>query len=213
MELTLEQLKDIAKKVDFAHHHNIGKDRLEQKLIEHCNEIGTSIEEVSKSLNITFSTDNNTVTNIVPKKVDTYNSIESLKTLRFSKTGTNTVKAKQSLEEKKKEAMKLIRCTITCNNKNKTSYTGDVFAVRNAVMPEYKKFVSFNTPTHVPQILLNSIKETKYQMFRKIKHPNGSETTKSYLVDEYNVTMLPPLTKEEREAIRQKQIAEGFNGE
>lgn len=112
-----------------------------------------------------------------------------------------------------KEAMKLVRCTISCNNPNKASYTGDIFCVQNAKLPEVKKFVPFNVPTHVPSILLNMIREKQCQKFVSKRLPNGQQATESKLVPEYNIQILPPLTKEELEAIKQKQLAEGFTGE
>jgi hypothetical protein len=109
--------------------------------------------------------------------------------------------------------MKLVRCTITCNNKNKTNYVGEIFSVRNAVLPEVKKMVPFGVITHIPSILLNVIKEKKYQMFKVKKLPNGITTKESYLIPEYNIQVHPPITSEELEAIKQKQLAEGFTGE
>jgi hypothetical protein len=53
------------------------------------------------------------------------------------------------------------------------------------------------------------IREKKYQMFRKEKLPNGSQLTRPFLVPEYTVDVLPPLTSSELEAIKQKQLAEG----
>ena len=137
-------------------------------------------------------------------------------------TSENEEKAKKitfaSLESKHKvtdpkevlkHATKLVRCIITCNNTVKASLPGEIFSVRNSLIPEQKKFISFNTPTHVPQMMLNMIKEKKYQHFTKKRLPNGQFTTEAKLLPEYNVQELPPLTEDEYMAIRQKQLAEG----
>lgn len=106
-----------------------------------------------------------------------------------------------------REAMKLVHCIVTCNNKNKTNYQGEIFCVRNADIPAVKKFIPFGVPTHIPQILLNSIKEHKYQTFVKQK-VNGNLITKPKFIDEYVIQELPPLTAEELEAIKQRQLAD-----
>ena len=133
--------------------------------------------------------------------------IERLSKITFSKVEADKAKEQAKLAER--EALKLTRCIINCNNKNKTSLTGEIFCARNAKIAEVKKFIPFGVPTHVPEILLNMIREKKYQMFRKEKLPNGSQITRPFLVPEYTVDVLPPLTSSELEAIKQKQLAEG----
>ena len=59
--------------------------------------------------------------------------------------------------------------------------------------------------------ILNMIKEKKYQMF-KTKRENGIPKTTPLLIAEYNIQIHDPITREELEAIKQKQLAEGFNG-
>lgn len=120
-------------------------------------------------------------------------------------------KSEENKLKHSKNALKLVRCIVSCNNKNKTSYSGEIFSARNAVIDEVKKFIPFNVPTHVPTILLNMIKEKQLQMFKKEKLANGTVVTRSYLTPEYNIQELPPLTPAEFEAIKQKQLAEGRN--
>ena len=140
-------------------------------------------------------------------KVNKDTTIEKLATLSFA-----DLEQKKSIEDKaksSKEALKLVRCIVSCNNKNKTSYSGEIFSARNAVIDEVKKYIPFNVPTHIPTILLNMIREKQLQMFKKEKLSNGSVVTRSYLMPEYNIQELPPLTSAEFEAIKQKQLAEG----
>ena len=217
--MDLDQLKALADKLNLTYSNNIGVVKLKENLEAHCINLGTTfdkeytkyLEELKRSLeasqelkNDISEKDNTSVKN------NTGVSVQQLKNLTFAKVEKKVKQLKT--DERLKEAMRLIRCQITCNNKNKVSYSGEIFSVRNAVLPEVKKFIPFNTPTHIPQILLNMIKEKKYQMFKKEKI-NGNVVTKSYLIDEYNIQILPPLTPNEIEAIKQKQLAEGFNGE
>lgn len=119
---------------------------------------------------------------------------------------------KQKYEKEKenlvKKAMKLVHVQISCNDPNKREWEGEIFTVRNAVLPEVKKYVPFNVPTHVPQILLNMIREKELQTFVSTKAANGTVTKKSRLIPMYAIQELPPLTPQELEAIKRKQLVE-----
>ena len=205
--MELQHLKDIAAKLNFTYHHMIGAEKLTKDLTEHCIEIGTTLEEVSKSIKVQEST--TTATTIEPKVDEAL--IAKLASISFVEAEQNS--AKNASNERQKEAMRLIRCTISCNNKNKSEFTGEIFCARNKFITEVKKFVPFNVPYHIPLILFNMIKEKEYQTFRTEKLPNGNTVKKTVLVPEYNIQELPPITQEELTAIAQKQLAEGFNGE
>ena len=118
------------------------------------------------------------------------------------------VHEKVSVSDIEKEALKLVRVRISCNNSNKRNLKGEIFTARNACINEVKKFVPFNVPTHIPQILLNLIKEKSMQLFYKEKNSKGFTINRSRLVPEFNVEVLPPLTKDELEAIKQRQLAD-----
>lgn len=140
---------------------------------------------------------------VTKSKEDKIITFESLEKELSEKTGA----------AQPKEAMRLVRCLITCNNKNKVNYTGEIFSVRNSVLPEIKKFVQFGSPTHIPLIIYNMLKEKQYQMFVEKRLPNSNIVKESKLIPEYNIQILPPISAEELEAIKKKQLAEGFNGE
>ena len=211
--MELQQLKDIAKYLEYQHHHAIGAERLESELIKYCDEIGTSMEEAingmealiaSKANSLTETDGSNTNTELDP------NIVAKLATMSFNEAEGKAVKSARA--EKQKEAMRLVRCTISCNNKNKSEFSGEIFCARNKILPEVKKFVPFGVPTHIPLILLNMIKEKQYQVFRTKKLPNGQTVKEPSLIPEYNIQELPPLTQQELDAIARKQLAEGFDG-
>lgn len=211
--MELQQLKDIAKYLEYQHHHAIGAERLESELIKYCDEIGTSMEEAingmealiaSKANSLTETDGSNTNTELDP------NIVAKLSAMSFNEAEGKAVKSARA--EKQKEAMRLVRCTISCNNKNKSEFSGEIFCARNKILPEVKKFVPFGVPTHIPLILLNMIKEKQYQVFRTKKLPNGQNVKEPSLIPEYNIQELPPLTQQELDAIARKQLAEGYNG-
>lgn len=115
--------------------------------------------------------------------------------------------------EQQRKALELVHCIVTCNNPNKTSYAGEIFSVSNAKLPEIKKYVQYGTPYHVPRAIFKAIKEKKMLLFRKVKGVDGNMKTVAYDAPEYSIQELPPLTPEELEAIKKKQLAEGLNGD
>lgn len=204
IKMTLEELKELAQKLNFEHHHMLGAEKLEKQLREHCeNTLQKSFKEVAQEYGYTIDT------SYTPTPTDTIEDeeIKRLSKMTFDKLDKKT--RKQDESDAYKHAMKLVRCIITCNNPNKSSYQGEIFSARNAKVPEVKKFISFGVKTHIPNILLNVIKEKQLQMFRKTKLANGNVITQPYLTSEYNIQLLDPITPEEFEAIKRKQLAEG----
>ena len=139
--MELQHLKNIAAKLNFSHHPNIGVEKLEQKLKVYCKNNNISFEEIS---NLNTEKEVNMATEKKEIKMD-------LSKLTFA--DLEKEHSKEASDERTRDAMKLIRCIITCNNKNKTNYQGEIFSARNAIIPEVKKFIPFGVTTHVPQIL------------------------------------------------------------
>ena len=134
-----------------------------------------------------------------------------LSTMTFGKL--SKVKEEINKEKVEKKAMKLKRIQITCNNQNKRNWTGEIFTVQNGSLgAPIRKFVQFNVPTHVPEILYNTIKERQLQIFYTEKASNGQKVTRSKLINEFSVTDLPPITSAELDAIKKKQLAEASVG-
>lgn len=100
-------------------------------------------------------------------------------------------------EQKRKEGLYLTRVQLTCMNPSKKEWEGEIFDVGNKVLGMTKKFVPFNVPTHVPKILLNAIEERQCQIFVSKKDSKGRDIRTGKLIKEFNVSILPPLTKKE----------------
>ena len=225
--LTITDLKEIASELGLGHFANIGLETLRGKIRDWCAEHGIAEDDPilrgcldmpldgpridSKAQEEDAMIDSSSEGKSEPQKTSQAFSekIEKLKHLTFEEADRKQIETEEKSVWKK--AMKLVRCQISCNNPNKTSYQGEIFSARNKFIPEVKKFIPFNVPTHVPTILLNMIKEKQLQTFVTEKLPNGMQTKRSKLVPEYSITILPPLTSEEFNAIRQKQLAEGNN--
>lgn len=218
MDFTLEQLKEIAKKVSLTHSPNIGLDNLKTKLTTYLEEANTTLEEVWKDIESanTFSTDNATViiteptTSPEPTIPDENLNpeIERLKKLTFS--GVETTQAMLDEAEQTKESLRLIHCIITCHDPAKASLDGELFITRNAEVSVIKKFIPFNVPYHVPQMLLNVIEEKQCQFFIK-REVNGIPQPIAKMKSAYSIKILPPITPEQVNSIRNRQLADPIN--
>jgi len=111
----------------------------------------------------------------------------------------------KTLAEQKAEMLKLIRIRVTCMNPVKRDWQGEVFSVGNRLIPTQKKFVPFETEWHVPQIILDVMKDKKYQHFYSVKDKFGRSIRKGKLVKEYSIEILPPLTESELKDLAQRQ--------
>lgn len=132
-----------------------------------------------------------------------------LSSVSFAELEKDTLAERQ--KEQVKNANKLVHCIVTCLDPQKSKLQGEIFSVRNAQTPEIKKMIPYGVPTHVPQIILNVIKEKKFQMFvRDDRSGMKDVSNKTKLVPAYNITILNPLTKDELEGIKKRQLAEGY---
>ena len=111
----------------------------------------------------------------------------------------------------RKEAGKLVRIRLTCMNPSKKDWLGEVFTVSNSVVGTYRKMVPFNNDEgwHVPQFILNMIKERKFQTFYSVKGPRGVTIRKGKLVPEFAVEIMSPLTPAELAELARRQAMAG----
>ena len=113
--------------------------------------------------------------------------------------------AQQKRARLRKEAMKLVRVRISCNNPNKGEWEGEIFTVGNNLVGTLKKYVPFNVDWHVPQMMLNMIEERQCQVFRTIRDHRGNTSRQGQMIKEFNVQKLPDLTPKELKELAQRQ--------
>jgi len=105
----------------------------------------------------------------------------------------------------KKKALRLHRVQIVCQDK-KIADRGCIFlTVANSIV-SIGKVIPFDVPTHVPEIILNHMKEKKFISFRK-KKVNGVEIAEPRELPMFVIQTLPPLTEAEFKQIAQRQQA------
>ena len=119
--------------------------------------------------------------------------------------------AHQQRMARRDKALKLVRVRVANMNPLNSNLKGDIFSAGNAELGMIKKFVPFNAEQgwHVPQIILDVIRNKKFMTHYEVKVGN-KKIKRNKLVPEYSIEILPPLTLEELEALKQRQLmAEG----
>lgn len=146
--------------------------------------------------------------------------IEKLKTLLAKATVNEkeeTVSTKETKSETKltpmQEATRLIRVIVTPVDPLKKLSQGEIFTVSNDVIGTIRKYIAFNTEDgyHVPNIILDMLKEKKYTAIIQTKGSGGTKTTTREL-PAFNIVELEPLTQKELDALAAKQSSAGLVG-
>jgi len=105
-------------------------------------------------------------------------------------------------EAKTKDASKLIRIIATCMNHQKTKSSerqGEYVMGGNSQTGSLKRFIPYGHPVHIEQLLLNVLKEKKYQQ------RFGKGNQQSRLVQEFAIDVLPDLTPAEVDDLKKIQ--------
>lgn len=95
------------------------------------------------------------------------------------------------------EARRLVRVVITCMDPMKKEFQGEIITAGNAVVGSFRKFVLFNEPYCIPNIILKQLKEKQCQIFTTVKGENGQKFRKGKQIKAYAIQELPMFTEEE----------------
>lgn len=111
--------------------------------------------------------------------------------------------------QRKREAGKLIRCKIHCNDPAKKEWPGEYITVGNSSVGTFRKYIPYNVdePYHLPQIILNVLREKKVQVFATKKGKNNIPIRTSKLIGAYTIEIMDPLTEAELKRLSQAQMA------
>jgi hypothetical protein len=126
---------------------------------------------------------------------------------------TVTIKNEKNEHEFRKqkiaEAKKLVRVIVVPMDPLKVQWPGDIFSVSNGVIGTVRHYVPFNNEEgwHLPQVLVNHLKQQKCQIFRMQKNAKGQMIPVSRLINAYAVTELPALTQDELTELARRQVA------
>lgn len=152
------------------------------------------LKEKADALGITYR--DNVTTKALTKLIKEYEEQEE------ADDGLTDAQRNQKATE---EATRLVRCIVTPLDPSKRDYQGDLFSAGNSVVNTMSKYVPFGVEWHIPQIILNAIKEKKLTKFISKKDERGREYREYQESKAYSVQELPPLTKEELEELAKSQ--------
>lgn len=109
----------------------------------------------------------------------------------------------------KREALALVRVRITCMNPAKKEWEGELFTAGNSFIGSVTKFVPFNNDEgwHVPQIILNQIKNRECQIFTTVRDSRGQAQRKGKMIKEFAVEIMEALTQEDLAELARRQAA------
>lgn len=110
------------------------------------------------------------------------------------------------LQEKRKEALQLVRVNITSMENTKNNLSGEIFTVSNNVIGTVKRYIPFGQDWHIERIFLDTLREKQFQRFTSVNTTNGS-VRRAMLVPAYAIQELPPLTEKELDELRKSQMA------
>ena len=168
----LDKYKEIALKLGITHSPNIGEETLLNKIKDEC---------TKQNINFDSLLENNEL-------IEDKEYIEKVKNISL-----------EDLPEPydPNDYKKLVRVQITCLDPSKNKNTAEIFTVGNLMYTE-TKCVPYNVPTHISKMILEKIKDTKYQMFTTKKNPiTGDDESSVILTNAYSVVELPPLSVKE----------------
>lgn len=112
----------------------------------------------------------------------------------------------------RKENIKLIRCRIIPLDPADSGKTGELISVGNKVLGDISKIVMFNTITHIPNAMYKVMKEATF--YKRVPSTNPKLPPRMLEVPKYNIEVLPTLTKEELETLKDQQKKRGsFEGD
>ena len=111
------------------------------------------------------------------------------------------------------KALRLHRVKITNLDPSDSQLNGAIITAVNKFTGKVAKYIPFGDEEapngyHVPEILLNQLKNTKFPMRREIKGGAfGVKRYKTTMINKFNIETLPPLTKKEIEELANHQRA------
>jgi len=191
----LDSLKAQAADLGVKHHPAMGAEKLQKLIDKHL------ADEEPKPVHVQ------------PTEIMTVSEITELQELRKMKLelDAKSKKAPVLTESQKraaviKKAGKLIRIRVTCMNPNKRDWEGEMYTVSNDLV-KFAKYVPFNNDEgwHVPQMILNHMKERQCQVFFTSIDDRGNKTRKGKLVPELAIEIMNPLTVTELQELAQRQ--------
>jgi len=114
----------------------------------------------------------------------------------------------------RREAQALVRVRVSCMNPMKKNLKGELICVSNRNFGTIQRFIPFNRDWHIEKVLFDALTEREYMVFDREKTGRANiEVVTPRCVPEFNIAVLPPLTKGELKDLGQRQAMANGTGE
>lgn len=114
----------------------------------------------------------------------------------------------------RREAQALVRVRVSCMNPQKKNLKGELLCVSNRNFGTIQRFIPFNRDWHIEKVLYDALSEREYMVFDREKTGRANiEVVTPRNVPEFNIAVLPPLTKGELKDLGQRQAMANGTGE
>ncbi len=205
---TIEELRAVAKELNVTYSPNSKVETLHAKVSDACEDYNTSIDTVLETLKARESINEGNSMENVDITVEATNMGEEpiIDEAYKAKVASISLKNAPDIPDERQHE-EMIRVLVTVNQPNLATREGDFIMVGNAKR-QYKKYVAYNKPWHIPKIMLEVMKEKTFLQFIEGDKTKG-EVSKTTVAPLYSITELGEMTPEEREAIVQEQVLRG----
>jgi hypothetical protein len=173
------------------------------------NELLENLKKECDMLDISYT--KNATVNSLTKKIRAFKEASAEGVLEVSNVPTSSQTEEQKKAQMMQDAKKLVRVEITCNDP-KIRVRGQIFRSVSNKYVSLRKVIPLEVPTHVPQLILNNLKESKFLTFITKRTAHG-ETSVPKEVATYNIRELDPLTPEQFKRIQIRQQADQAIGD
>lgn len=205
----LQLLKERAKTMGISHSPNIGVEALKEKINAKM-ENRASKEDEDEDKNEDEENDEEEIPEYETESAKRRSA--RMKARSAAKKAVSKKETTQQIRDRlQKEAMRLVRCRIYNMNPSKADLKGEIVTVANKYIGTVRKMIPFGEGTdsgyHIPHILLKELQSRKFQQLRPKKIRGIEQAPERRMVPEYNIEILPNLTRKELRELAEKQAA------
>lgn len=214
---TVEQLREAATSINVTFSGNTGEATLRKKLMDTLKsdlnklEVDETVPDAEEEEVLDFGGEDTTEDEIqsTAGPAKTGPTMEEI-----LKMDPNQITDPQLLRQVvRAKALRLHRVKVNNLDPNDSQLNGAIITAVNKFTGKVAKYIPFGDEEapngyHVPEILLNQLKNTKFPMRREIKGGAfGVKRYKTTMINKFNIETLPPLTKKEIEELANHQRA------
>lgn len=114
----------------------------------------------------------------------------------------------------RREATALVRVRVSSMNPQKKNVKGELLCVSNRNIGTIQRYIPFNRDWHIEKVLYDALMAKEFMVFDREKTGRaGIEVVTPRCIPEFNIQVLPPLTKNELKDLAQRQAMAAGTGQ